>query len=261
MPWKGCADIDGDGTMDIADMDADGDGISNALELQAGGALKTAFDIYDASSKPSDLDGDGLPDVLDADSDGDGYPDSVEKERGSDPGDANETPMNLYGDSEIGIFYVPGEGFSSQYSENGYELSLSFVVSMLTSEYLFALLLLPASLLLVLRKRRRYKRFSKRLKSAESMDDLAGAEEEIDRLITKRKLKIDQALLLRNQFERLSASFSEEGPPMLSQNRQGGSQPTASMNQDGHQSDWEQNAGWQNEQRGSGGGGPPERSW
>jgi hypothetical protein len=261
MPWKGCADIDGDGTMDIADMDADGDGISNALELQAGGALKTAFDIYDASSKPSDLDGDGLPDVLDADSDGDGYPDSVEKERGSDPGDANETPMNLYGDSEIGIFYVPGEGFSSQYSENGYELSLSFLVSMLTSEYLFALLLLPASLLLVLRKRRRYKRFSKRLKSAESMDDLAGAEEEIDRLITKRKLKIDQALLLRNQFERLSASFSGEGPPMLSQNRQGDSQPRASMNQDGHQSDWEQNVGWQNEQRGSGGGGPPERNW
>jgi hypothetical protein len=94
------------------------------------------------------------------------------------------------------------------------------------------------------------------------MEDLDGAEEEIDRLITKRKLKIDQALLLRNQFERLSASFSEEGPPMLSQkNQQGDSQPRSSMNQGGHQSDWEQNAGWQNEQSGAGGGGPPERNW
>jgi len=202
--------------------------------------------------------------VLDSDSDGDGYPDSVEKERGSDPSDANETPMNLYGDSDIGIFYVPGEGFSSQYSESGYEISLSFIVNMLTSEYMFAILLLPASLLLILGKRRRYKRFSKRLNSVRSMDDLDGAEEQIDKMITKRKLRIDHALLLRNQYERLVASLGDEGPTNLSQRDQHGEPPPRPpMNQGGQQDDWNQDSGWQGGQSGYAGGGPSsqQRRW
>jgi hypothetical protein len=210
MPWRGCSDIDGDGIMDLADLDADGDGVFNADELQAGGAEGTSYDIFNASSTPSDIDYDGLPDSLDDDKDGDGFPNGMEKERGSDPNDADSTPMNLYGDASTGIFYVPGEGFKSSYDSDGYEISVSLLVDILTSEMLIPLLMIPITFMAMMRKRFRYRRFRKRLEQADSMDDLEGAEEALDKMITKRKLKVEQAMLLRNQLERMWVDYDEE---------------------------------------------------
>jgi len=209
-PWRGCPDIDGDGEMDITDEDADGDGITNVLELQAGGALATPFDIYDANSTPPDLDGDGMPDVLDEDTDGDGFPDDLEKERGSDPDDANTTPINLYGESELGVFYVPGEGFQSGYSDDGYELSASMMVTMMTSEYLAAILMVPITLFALLRKKRRYKRMRRRLDEVDELDELEGVELIIDKMILKGRVKVEHGILLRNQFERRREDLMEE---------------------------------------------------
>ncbi|RZD37515.1 MAG: hypothetical protein CXT71_08025, partial [Methanobacteriota archaeon] len=208
-PWKGCADIDGDGTMDIADLDADGDGITNALELQAGGALSIAFDIYNASSTPDDMDGDGMPDVLDGDTDGDGFPDDLERERGTNPSDAKDTPISQYGEN-TGIYYVPGDGFQSSYDPQGYELSVSALVFMLTSEFLLPLILLPASLFLVMRKGFRFKKIRRQLRDTTSIAQLEGAEEMIDNLILKNKVKVVHGVLLRNQFERCRENLKEK---------------------------------------------------
>ena len=238
-PWRGCPDIDGDGIMDLADKDADGDGITDSLEEQAGGALGIPFDIYNASSVPEDLDGDGMPDILDDDTDGDGFPDDLEIERGSDTMDANQTPMNMYGEGDLGFYYVPGEGFKSGYQEEGYEISASMAVDMLTSEFLLPLLLLPLSMVLMLRKGRRYKKMRKRLDSCKDLDILEEFEGDIDEMIMKKKVKVEHGMILRNQFERIRDKLS------------GGSSaaPTrASPPQQGFGGS-------------GGGGGPPERSW
>lgn len=58
-------DTDRDGIPDYRDLDSDGDGIADAVE------------IGDPAS-PRDTDGDGKPDYIDLDSDGDGIPDSNE---------------------------------------------------------------------------------------------------------------------------------------------------------------------------------------
>jgi RHS repeat-associated protein len=52
------SDLDGDGIGDNSDPDIDGDGISNAYEVQAG------TDPYDPASVPQDTDGNGIPDAL-----------------------------------------------------------------------------------------------------------------------------------------------------------------------------------------------------
>ncbi|MGY8755189.1 MAG: hypothetical protein ACKVIR_05810 [Candidatus Poseidoniales archaeon] len=208
-PWKGCADIDGDGTMDIADLDADGDGITNALELQAGGAMSMAFDIYNSSSVPPDLDGDGMPDVLDSDTDGDDFPDDLERERGTNPNDAEDTPISQYGEN-TGIYYVPGDGFQSSYDPQGYELSVSALVFMLTSEFLLPLILLPASFFLVMRKGKRFKKVRKQLRNTTNIAQLEGAEQMIDNLILKNKVKVVHGVLLRNQFERCRDKLKEK---------------------------------------------------
>jgi hypothetical protein len=57
------------------DDDDDGDGIS------------------DIDEGTDDIDGDGLPNCLDTDSDGDGVSDAVEVVWGTDPYDADDTPM------------------------------------------------------------------------------------------------------------------------------------------------------------------------
>lgn len=63
------------------DMDSDGDGIPDIVELGPGG--------YD---DPRDTNGDGVPDYLDLDSDGDGIPDAIEA--GPDP----RNPIDTDGD-------------------------------------------------------------------------------------------------------------------------------------------------------------------
>jgi hypothetical protein len=70
--------------------------------------------------------------------------------------------------------------------------------------------MIPITFMAMMRKRFRYRRFRKRLEQADSMDDLEGAEEALDKMITKRKLKVEQAMLLRNQLERMWVDYDEE---------------------------------------------------
>lgn len=72
---EGTGDRDGDGTDNLADLDSDNDGLTDAAE--AGDA--------DLATPPRDADGDGTPDFLDLDSDNDGLRDEEETAIGTDP--------------------------------------------------------------------------------------------------------------------------------------------------------------------------------
>ena len=194
---RGCADMDGDGLPDIYDDDTDGDGISNSIERQAG------HDPYDGDSTPADFDGDGVPDSLDDDDDDDGFPDDMENERGSDSKDANNTPLSMYGEQDSGVYYVPGQGFSAGYQEEGYEISISWFLNLLGSEFLVPLILLPLSALLLMRKRRRFKKFRKKMNRLDDLDEMEDMEGRIDKMIERGSVKVEHGLLLRNQFERV----------------------------------------------------------
>ncbi|MAY13124.1 MAG: hypothetical protein CMB21_04885, partial [Euryarchaeota archaeon] len=200
ITMKGCKDMDGDGIPDILDPDADGDGIFNTWEYQ----MDPVTDPFNASQTPADNDKDGVPDFFDEDDDNDGFPDDVEEQRGSDPFDANSDPLEEYGG---GTFYVPGEGFSSQYNPDGIELSLGAFLNLLSSEFLAPLLIAPMTIYLMLAKKRRYKRIKNEIENADDLTQLEETEEEIDDLIGSNKLKIPHALLLRNILERQQDEF------------------------------------------------------
>jgi len=77
-------DLDCDGVIDTEDSDMDGDGVVNNSD---------AFPLD--SSESIDTDHDGLGNNADLDDDNDGYSDSEEILSGSDPLDANSTPINI----------------------------------------------------------------------------------------------------------------------------------------------------------------------
>ena len=199
---KGCPDMDGDGLSDIYDDDTDGDGISNSIERQAG------YDPYDNQNTPEDFDNDGIPDVLDDDDDDDGFSDDMENERGSKTKDERSTPLSMYSEKGTGVYYVPGQGFSSSYEENGYELSVSWAWNLVSSEFLVPIILLPLSVLLLMGKRRKFKKFKKKMNKIEDIEELEELEEDIDAMIEKGSVKVEHAMLLRNQFERRREKLS-----------------------------------------------------
>ena len=206
---NGCSDLDEDGMPDILDPDIDGDGITNDNEMDAS-TPTLIFDPFDPSSRPQDIDGDFIPDALDHDRDGDGFPDELERERGSDYKDGNKTPFNQYGDQDTGLFYVPGEGFKSQYDPEGVEISVSVVIDLITSELLVPLAMIPITVFLSTRKRRRYKKMRNRLEDCNDIDMLKEYEEDIDELVVHRKVKVEHGMLLRNMFERMRDQFEDQ---------------------------------------------------
>jgi len=159
---------------------------------------------FDALDKPADNDGDGIPDIFDDDDDNDGFPDDVEEQRGSDSFDSNSDPLEEYGG---GTFYVPGDGFSSQYDPDGIEISFGSFLNLLSSEFLLPLLIAPISIYLMLSKKRRYKRIKIEIEGAQDLIRLEKSETEIDELIGRNRLKIIDALLLRNILERQQDTF------------------------------------------------------
>ena len=201
---QGCPDLDRDGVPDFFDEDIDGDGIINAWEKQ----VEPSTNASNASQTPEDSDGDGLPDELDKDDDGDGFPDVIEVSRGSDPLNSEETPLSTVRGIDIGfstgfIYSPTGDTtFSTDYSEDGFEVSITRVISLLSSGAIAFLLPLIASLPLLRKKKKRFNRIQNELEELNSLDRLEEMEYELDDLIARKRLKIDSALLLRNLLER-----------------------------------------------------------
>ncbi len=205
---QGCGDIDGDGLPDEMDPDADGDGITNDLELAASTATKQ-FDIYDVTDTPSDMDYDGMPDVLDFDDDNDGWSDEVEVERGSDPFDRESNPFNLYFGVSTGVFYVSGEGFT-QDPGDGFELSLSWLLSALSTELIIPIGLIPIYLLFWSVRKRNYRKYGNLISEAKTEEELQTIELEINEMVRERKLRTFQGLVLRNAIETRENEFKRE---------------------------------------------------
>lgn len=219
-PWRGCADLDGDGEMDLTDPDADGDFIADDLERQASEISGEFYSTRSPSSVPLDTDGDRVPDILDIDDDDDTWSDEVELERGSDPLDWASTPITMYGDTPTGTFYVPGKGFQTSYSPDGIELSLSSMLELVTSEFLIPLLLLPATLYLMLNKRIRFVRTRRRVRHASQASEFEELDHHIDDLVRQGQLKAEHALLLRSLHERRREEARESGADVESILRQ-----------------------------------------
>ena len=194
ISMNGCRDMDGDGIPDMLDPDADGDGIFNTWEYQ----MDPMTDPFNATSVPADNDKDGIPDIFDEDDDNDGFPDTLEEERGSDPFDDTDDPLNQYGG---GVYYLPGDGFSTQYDPEGVELSFGAFLSLLSSEFLAPLLIAPITIYFLLSKRRRFNRMKIDIEESNDLAELELYEEEINDYISGNKLKITHSLLLRNILE------------------------------------------------------------
>jgi hypothetical protein len=74
-------DINDNGVPDYLEDDADGDALSDLLEIEGGSADCDGDDVADAPGTPlapRDCDADGIPDYLEPDSDNDGIPDLFE---------------------------------------------------------------------------------------------------------------------------------------------------------------------------------------
>ena len=256
---NGCSDLDEDGMPDILDPDIDGDMITNDNEMDAS-TKTTTFDPFDPNSTPQDIDGDFIPDVLDHDRDGDGFPDELERERGSDYKDGNKTPFNKYGDQDTGLFYVPGEGFKSQYDPEGVEISVSVVIDLITSELLVPLAMIPITVFALMRKRRRYKKMRNRLEDCKDVDMLKEYEEDIDDLVVHRKVKVEHGMLLRNMFERMRDQFEDQEQVRLLGGK--GASGSGGMGRSGGQQSGPQlpqRDGMQGQHSGNSGGGGPRR--
>ncbi len=194
ISMNGCGDMDNDGIPDMLDPDADGDGIFNTWEYQ----MDPMTDPFNATSVPADNDKDGIPDIFDEDDDNDGFPDTLEEERGSNPYDDTDDPLNQYGG---GVYYLPGDGFSTQYDPEGVELSFGAFLSLLSSEFLAPLLIAPITIYFLLSKRRRFNRMKIDIEESNDLAELELYEEEINDYISGNKLKITHSLLLRNILE------------------------------------------------------------
>jgi len=208
---QGCGDIDGDGLPDEMDPDADGDGITNDLELAASTATHQ-YNIYNVSDVPPDRDYDGMPDVLDSDDDNDGWSDEVEIERGSDAYDSESNPFNLYFGVSTGTFYVSGEGFTQE-PGNGLEFSLSWLLSALSTELIIPIGLIPIYMFFWAVRKRNYHQYSGFISEAETMEELEQIELEVNEMVRNRKLRTFQGLVLRNTIETRENEFERQSSP------------------------------------------------
>jgi hypothetical protein len=188
---KGCHDLDGDGDPDTLDPDIDGDGVIDIWEYQSN------TDPFDSSDFPLDSDKDGVPNYFDDDDDGDGFPDTLEVKRGTDPLSSSSNPLSKYGG---GFYYVPGEGFQSEYHPDGFEISLGALFQLISRELLVPLLLAPISIRLIFSKRRRYKKMRDIIEKTSLLDELEQIGKHLDEIILKGKVSPTHGLLLRSDI-------------------------------------------------------------
>jgi hypothetical protein len=167
------------------------------------------YDIFNASSTPDDSDFDTIPDIVDLDDDNDGWPDLIEEERGSDTFDEDETPFTMYG-PESGFFFVPGKGFTNEYHNDGFEISLSWLFSALSSELIIPIGLIPVYTFMRLSRNKKFRTFDISIREVTSVTDLVAIENEINNAMRNRKLHTHHGIILRNAIERREDEINDD---------------------------------------------------
>ena len=196
----GCADMDLDWIPDVIDIDIDGDGISNELEIASSNAL-FQYNPLDPNSVPPDSDYDSIPDAVDSDDDNDGWPDLLEQDRGTDPLDAQRTPFNKYFGMETGFFYLGGLDATGNYEAEATEISISAILEVVTEELVIPFLLVPIYFFIFYSRRRHFKQLSLEVSQCKSQKELNKIEKKINQAIENRKIKTLHGLILRNRIE------------------------------------------------------------
>ena len=107
-------DTDGDFIPNSTDVDDDNDGVNDGSD---------AFPLD--ASEWLDTDGDNIGNNADIDDDGDGYSDIVEMNEGTDPLDANETPLDTDGDFTPNSTDVDDDNDGVSDSEDAFPLDAS----------------------------------------------------------------------------------------------------------------------------------------
>nr|AIF04998.1 hypothetical protein [uncultured marine group II/III euryarchaeote KM3_178_D06] len=202
----GCSDMDYDLVPDIYDDDADGDGIRNEQERAASSGLRL-FDPFDANSVPADVDADTIPDVIDDDNDNDGWPDEVEMVRGSDHLDKEETPFNMFGNVSTGAFYHGGLTFTQEYDPDAMEISVSWILDILTGELVIPILLIPIYVYMFVKRRRRFMALETMIEGESDLNRLHELELQVNELVRNKSIRVYHGLVLRNTIETREVSL------------------------------------------------------
>ncbi len=210
----GCRDIDRDWIPDVLDDDIDGDGITNELELASSNAVMK-FDIFNPDSVPKDSDFDTIPDPIDPDDDNDGWSDLTEQERGSDQFDEDETPFSMYFGINTGFYYIPGKGISIDASEEGFEISLSWLIGALSSELIIPIGLIPVYLGLWGYRRAKFKEIDEEIHATTDLKKLAELEKFANQMVRERRIRVVHGLILRNSIEEREVELGGEGAGLL----------------------------------------------
>ena len=206
----GCRDIDRDWIPDFLDDDIDGDGIPNELELASSNAVMK-FDIFNPESVPDDSDFDTIPDPIDPDDDNDGWSDLIEIERWSDPYDEFETPFSMYGGTTTGFYYIPGKGITVEATDEGFEISLSWLIGAVSSELIIPIGLIPIYLGLWGYRRKKFKEIDNQINSSMLFSELAELEKMANQMVRERRIRVVHGLILRNSIEEREVALGGEG--------------------------------------------------
>ena len=70
--------------------------------------------------------------------------------------------------------------------------------------------MVPVSILLSTRKRRRYNKLKRKIDDCKDIDILKEYEQDIDKAIINKKVKVEHGMLLRNMFERVRDEFEDK---------------------------------------------------
>jgi len=109
------------------------------------------------------------------------------------------------------MYYTPGEWFGTDYNEDGFEISFSGLLDLITSELILPLLLIPLTTFLLMKKKKRYNELKDRIENSYDYAALVEIVEEIEELTAKKNLNIEQSLLLRNAYERREKELAKIG--------------------------------------------------
>lgn len=238
----GCPDMDRDWIPDMLDVDIDGDGITNEFELIAS-TLYDRYDPYDRNSTPPDNDFDLVPDIIDDDDDNDGWPDRVEIDRGSNQFVQDDTPFTMYFEISSGTYYHRGITFSSEYSEEGVELSISALLDIVTEELVIPLLLIPIYLFLFRTRRGHFNRLGKAILESSDFEELAGLEVEVNDFVKRKVIRVYHGLVLRNAIEQRETELrGSEGKTLTAEEQENGEKVGGDKDGDVHGKDYLDNS-------------------
>ena len=125
--------------------------------------------------------------------------------------DASSDPFRRYFGFPTGFYIGGSEGFTTQYSENGIELSLSGFIGLITSEMIGPLLVIPLTATLFYIRNKKFKILIDRIGNA-TAEELSEIIDGFENAFEIGKLKAEQLLFARRRAEIRRSDLEVEDP-------------------------------------------------